>query len=278
MLLATSTAGCETGQACDAWARHPILFVHGSGMTPATWSAMQATFVTLGYRPEYLHAIELIPRDGDNRRAAERMIAPAVDQLISVANERFRDRSCPGAPPAKVDIVAHSMGAFSSRWYAAMVAPAKVRRLLSIAGANHGTETLCDRPGAGDRQLCPAFDGRLGPGRLQAMLNGMPDEPRDETPYGSGVDSPRVERIPPDTDRRIVFYSIRIDPDRWIIPTDSAILDGAGGLASFAPNVAHFRETSPGNLLYLGGGRHDGLPAQPEIIEFAYQFLLTDQD
>jgi len=82
--------------------------------------------VNRGYPSEYLLAIDLVPNDGANVYAAEQFIGPAVERLTSTARTaRDKHGLLPGSE--KVDIVAHSMGAFSSRWYVAKIAPRRVR-------------------------------------------------------------------------------------------------------------------------------------------------------
>jgi len=241
----------------------PILFVHGTGMTSGTWNQMRDHLLSKGYPPDYLLAVDLLPRDGDNVRAARRYIEPAVEKLLQAAHEISAGRAA-----KKVDIVAHSMGAVSARWFAVKMQPEQVRTLITLAGANHGTNALCGYPGYGERQMCPAFATRS----VQSDLNGVPDIPRDETPYGVGEDPQRVNSVLPDSSREILYVTLRIDPDEWIVPADSALLSGAGGI-EVPFRHAEFRQTSAGNWLYSGEADHDLLPRDAAVIEWVAVLL-----
>lgn len=282
-ILCTSflTAACwdEEQQAIDddlACSNVPsaaLLFVHGSGLTPATWQPMIDHFLAAGYPADFLLAADLLPRDGDNVAAAENTISSAVRILQENSDTYFSRHGCAHSGPEKIDIVAHSMGAISARWYASFVNPDDVRTIVTIAGANHGTDMLCGRPGPGDKQLCPAFSDSTDPEDVQKKLNGTAEAPVDETPYGLGNDSPDITPIRPIDDRRIVYISIRLDPDRWIVPADSAILDGAGGKPVNTANFPSLLESSPGNYIFVKQISHDDLPSNAELIRFVKQLL-----
>jgi pimeloyl-ACP methyl ester carboxylesterase len=266
----------STNDSAD-YSRTPVLFVHGSGLSSSTWQPTIEHLQEIGYPSAYLYAVELKPNDGANDRAAETFIAPAVESLLTKAQEAARnaakEKSHAELMPVKVDIVAHSMGAASSRWYIAKLHPERVRTWISLAGANHGTNALCGHSGAGNQQMCPAFAASAEDSLLQVALNGTPSAPIDETPYGLGVDSPQVKTIPPDADRAILYLSVRIEPDGWIKPENSAVIDGAGGLPIPVPGGVPVQETSPGNYLFQGRVGHDPLPQHPDLIRLVASML-----
>lgn len=270
--LGSSTQG-QIPPDCQGLSRRPVLFVHGSGLGPDTWNAMISAFRRDGYPARHLLAVRLIPNDGSNIRAAERFIEPTVRDLLSAARREAEAKRC--QPPTKVDIVAHSMGALSSRWYVARIDAKLIRNLVGIAPANHGTDALCGHAGDGNRELCPAFAQGPAQGAVQHMLNGSRSEPIDETPYGFGSDSTGRPSIGPTPESGIYYWSIRIDPDEWIRPASSAHLDGAGGRR--APQLPlGALETSPGNVRWRSGIPHDDLPRDAEVIAFTLQLLLAD--
>jgi pimeloyl-ACP methyl ester carboxylesterase len=258
-------------------ARVPIVFVHGTGMSSATWTELIDALVAEGYAREDLLALDLEPRDGSNVQAAERLIAPAVEELLAQAAVRAQRSG--NAPPGKVDLIAHSMGAVSTRWYAAFVRPERVRLWLGIAGANHGTNALCGYPGEGDRELCPAFATAPQDSPVLTALNGTPDAPRDESPFGLGTDAENVAAIPATQNACIAYFTVRIEPDEWIEPERSALLAGAGGLDTKSLKVRRFKQTEAGNFLFKGAAFHDDLPKRGPLTAFVQKLLaIADED
>lgn len=249
------------GGSADGPGHTPVLLVHGSGLGPESWPPLIERLHRAGYPASHVEAIRLEPDDGDNVRAAEHFIAPAVEALLH--------RTGHGAGSGgRVDLVSHSMGALSARWYAARLRPDRVRTWISLAGANHGTDVLCHFPGEGNAQLCPAFadSGQSDrPAKVQLALNGSPDARCDETPYGLGRDLSGLETVPADPRRNILYLTVRIEPDAWIEPSTSALLDGAGGLPIPFDDDLPVIATAPGNYLVTTDVGHDSLPKHPAV-------------
>ncbi len=258
---------------CNDYARTPIVFVHGSGLSASSWDEMISGLGDAGYSRDYLHAVEIRPSDGDNVKAARTDIADGVKRVIASQAARLAGRGCPEHHSGKVDIVAHSMGAFSARWYVRFIGPENVRTLITLAGANHGTDKLCDRAGIGDKQMCPAFSASSDSSVVQIELNGSLQSPGDETPFGMAPDANDRHRIEPNETSSIRYFTIRLDPDFWIKPADSAILHGAGGSMSIDIDHLPIKETSPGNFLFTGHSSHDGLTSHPAIIDFVSRVI-----
>ncbi|MCK4817477.1 hypothetical protein KA005_17025, partial [bacterium] len=175
------------------------------------------------------------------------------------------------------DIVSHSMGAVSSRWYCAKLHPERIRTWISIAGANHGTDALCQFTTPGSKEMCPAFAINKDQSKIQIYLNGSESKAVDETPFGIGRDRETIRRVPPDEKRKILYYTIRIEPDSWIKPERSAILDGCGGLRISISSNMQLKETKPGNFLFEKTISHDHLPKDKDMITFV-AMLLSVQD
>ncbi len=266
----------ESDVGCSQFSLTPVLFVHGSGLSRGSWQPMIRHFRSSGYPEAYLLAVGLRPNDGDNIRAAEVLIKDAAQRLERAA-ERASDRSgCAGATPDRIAIVAHSMGAVSSRWYATRIAPENVSVLIALAGSNHGTDELCGLSGEGNAQMCPAFAEDERRNRVQTELNGTPSEPTDETPFGPGLDSDPSLSMRPDAERHILYVTVYLDPDEWISPTESALLDGAGtGTETSLPDIYDVVETTPGNYRFTGVSTHDGLPEHPQVSRFVH-YILTN--
>ena len=104
----------------------PVLLVHGFQGSASGWHAMTAYLRAHGYRSSEIDALDY---DSD---------ASNVDTARHIAREvaALRDRT--GA--SRVDVVSHSMGAISSRYYLERMGGASdVDAWVSLAGVNEGT-------------------------------------------------------------------------------------------------------------------------------------------
>lgn len=108
--------------------RHPVLFVHGWNASSSTWNTMVQRFKTDGYSDN-----ELVNWSYDYRvsnATTAGLIKTKVDSMLAAT----------GA--AKVDIITHSMGSLSARYYMKNLGGTdRVDALVSLGGANHGTNT-----------------------------------------------------------------------------------------------------------------------------------------
>jgi triacylglycerol lipase len=112
----------------------PILFVQGFLGNPADWSLMKARFAADGWASYELHTYSPSVAASNAVSAAE--IRDSVDQIMRKT----------GA--TKVDIIAHSMGSISTRYYLKFLhGSEKVGAWVSLAGPNHGTDDV-------ERQKC----------------------------------------------------------------------------------------------------------------------------
>ncbi len=256
------------------WDVHPVLLVHGRGMGSDSLSGIARRLEETGYPEAYVRSIDLDPSDGPNAAAAEYQIAPFVESWLQEITQCFRLQQRAAAPPTRIDIVAHSMGGVSTRWYASQLRPDRVNTWLSLVGPNHGSSPDC--PGAADsgkRDLCPPFARTMRESKVQFTLNGGPGPDVDETPFGIGADRERVRRIAPDAKRRIAYVTLRISRDAWIVPAASTIIDGAGGICIDAALRDQFIEDPPGNFLANFALDHDELLDDPRVHEFILQVL-----
>lgn len=276
LLPLSLSVGCSVESKLD-FSRTPVVFVHGHGMSQDDWADMIWHLSKAGYPPQYLSAVDIRPNVMGNVEAAESIIAPAIERLLEIVRQSAREVGYSGALPQRVDIVSHSMGAVSSRWYAAKIGPERVRTWISLGGANHGTNALCDYQDDGAADMCPAFASDHSQNGVQMMLNGSSDNPVDETPWGLGPDSDGRHSVVPDDERHITWFTIRIEADKWIEPADSANLDGAGTSQSLQES-RYFRETSPGNLLLQTNAIHDDLPRDEGVINVVAMLLRQDFD
>ena len=109
-------------------AHDPILFVHGWNASSTTWTTMISRFKADGWTDAEL-ANWSYTTSQSNATTAQ-IIARKVDAILTAT----------GA--TRVDLVTHSMGALSARYYVKNLGGAtKVDALVSLGGPNHGTNT-----------------------------------------------------------------------------------------------------------------------------------------
>jgi triacylglycerol lipase len=109
---------------------YPIIFVHGFNASAATWLTMVGRFKTDGYTDQ-----ELVNFSYDYRLSnatTAQTIARKVDSVLLATGAHH------------VDIITHSMGALSARYYVRNLLPVGDRRVdavVDLGGTNHGTIT-----------------------------------------------------------------------------------------------------------------------------------------
>jgi triacylglycerol lipase len=157
LVAAAAAASMLVGPAV-ASAADPILFVHGWNSSGSTWNTMISRFAADGWTSSQLNNWSYNTAQSNVTTASQ--VRSRVDSIIAAT----------GA--AKVDIVTHSMGGLSSRYYLKNLGgTAKVDEWVSLGGPNHGTDTA---------NLCfwntSCFEMRRGSSFLNALNSG------DETP------------------------------------------------------------------------------------------------
>ncbi len=111
-----------------ATARQPILFVHGYDSNGSTWNTMVANFTAAGYTSAELFAISYNTRQSNATTAAE--LAGIVTDIQASSGW------------ATIDVISHSMGGLSSRYYLRNLGgTAAIDEWVSLGGPNHGTKT-----------------------------------------------------------------------------------------------------------------------------------------
>ena len=110
----------------------PVLFVHGWNSSASAWTTMVDRFRQDGWTSAELATFSYNTSASNATTAA--IIATKVDSI----------RAATGA--SRVEIVTHSMGTLSARYYVrSLGGDGKVDAIVSLGGANHGTSTsyLC---------------------------------------------------------------------------------------------------------------------------------------
>ncbi|MBT2443884.1 triacylglycerol lipase [Streptomyces sp. ISL-36] len=139
---------------------NPILFVHGYSGDSSNWNTMADRFRTDGWPSSHLDQWAYDWRQSNATTAQQ--LATEVDRLLAAT----------GA--AKVDIVSHSMGGLSSRYYLKNLGgTSKVDAWVSLGGPNHGTDS------ANSCFDTSCTEMRIGSSFLNALNSG------DETPGAS---------------------------------------------------------------------------------------------
>ena len=111
-----------------AQARDPIIFVHGWSSSGATWNTMASRFRADGYTAA--ETVQWSYNTSQSNATTAQQLSTLVDQV----------RASTGA--AKVDLISHSMGGLSTRYYVKNLGgDVKVDDFVSLAGPNHGTNT-----------------------------------------------------------------------------------------------------------------------------------------
>jgi hypothetical protein len=168
------------------------------------------------------------------------------------------------------------MGALSTRWYAARLRPDRVRTWISTSGANHGTDWECpQRAGTGHGDMCPAFARDEHESSVQFALNGGRGPDVDETPYGLGRDSRGIRSVAPDAERSILYVTVQVAGDAYILPKQSLLVDGAGGVALKLGPRAPWRETQPGNYLLKEPSTHDDVLETEALADFIHEAIVA---
>src|SRR5829696_350578 len=130
--------------AASAQAAEPILFVHGWNSSGSVWNTMISRFQADGFT----NLNNWSYNTAQSNRTTASQIATKVDQI----------RAATGA--AKVDIISHSMGGLSSRYYVKNLGgDLKVDEWVSLGGPNHGTDTAnyCFSTACGEMRIGSSF-------------------------------------------------------------------------------------------------------------------------
>ncbi len=122
----TATVGGKTASATINVLHDPIVFLHGYNSSAAIWGTMIGWFLADGWPMSQMHAIDYDYNQSNTTIAGQ--LKTAIENVLSST----------GA--SKVDIVTHSMGALSSRYFLKNLGgSSQTDAWVSIAGPNHGT-------------------------------------------------------------------------------------------------------------------------------------------
>lgn len=126
-LIATAAMAFAVAPGTAAASTHdPVLFVHGWNGKASGWDIMKSNFAANGWSASELNTISY---GTESNVTIANSIKTKVTQILA-AN--------PGK--TKVDLISHSMGGLSTRYYVKNLGGAtKVDDFVSLGGPNHGT-------------------------------------------------------------------------------------------------------------------------------------------
>jgi triacylglycerol lipase len=128
----------------------PVIFVHGWHSNAGVWTTMLGRFRADGWAAGRLHAFSYDTRVSNADIAF--VLRHKVDSVLAAT----------GA--TKVDVVTHSMGALSARYYTRYLGgDARVDAWVSLGGPNYGTDTalLCGQRSCIEMRRGSSFLGSL---------------------------------------------------------------------------------------------------------------------
>lgn len=160
LALTTAPAVAATAPQEPAYspASNPILFVHGWNGSASNWNTMADRFRADGWPADHLDQWNY-DSSQSNAVTAEQLAAE-VDRLLTATGAE------------QVDVITHSMGGLSSRYYAKNLdGSSKIDAWVSLGGPNHGTnsadmcfQTSCEEMRIGSDFLTALNSGDETPG------------------------------------------------------------------------------------------------------------------
>jgi triacylglycerol lipase len=171
--------------------RDPVLFVHGFTRTSADFAPYIARYKTWGYSDSQLFTIDY------------NWAYPNVYAAYAIQAKVEQIKAATGA--AKVDIVAHSMGAYGTRYYLKNLGgTASVDTFVSVSGPNHGT--------------LAAYTPECAP--IPACVEMQPTSAFFNDPV-TGVN------VGDETPGNVRYVTLRTEGDDLVFPSSSTELSGA---------------------------------------------------
>lgn len=131
----TATVEGKTASATITVRHDPIVFVHGFASSGSVWWTMTGRFSTDGWRSVDMLSWSYNSLQSNATTAAS--LKTTIDSLLAATGAK------------RVDIITHSMGGLSSRYYIKnLEGAAKVDAWVSLGGPNHGTDTAAQCAGS----------------------------------------------------------------------------------------------------------------------------------
>jgi triacylglycerol lipase len=157
LILAACSPDLSTGPklrgSLSAVPRNPIVFVHGWMSSSATFNTMVSRFKADGWTDAEILAFTY--NSSQSNAVTAQLIKTKVDSILALTGAE------------KVDIITHSMGALSARYYVKYLGgDGKVDALVTLGGTNHGTVTasFCSQTSCVEMRYLSKFVNSLNSG------------------------------------------------------------------------------------------------------------------
>jgi len=207
-LIKSARAGTTTCQTCSpVTPAQPVILVHGRNDTPARWNTLVTNWSSKGYTEgTNLFRIDLANYCGSNGFCAVLAGYPAtyVNESYALCLQAYINQMVPcGEACPAVDIVSHSQGGITARYYARFLAPAQspareVNDMTNMSGPLNGI-TNCTLAGS-----CIGINPEDCPdSAFLRKLNGVApqgDGSNDETPSASTTGPVHYDAVVSDGD------------------------------------------------------------------------------
>ncbi len=147
------STGPSTRGSLSTVPRNPILFVHGWMSTSSAFNTMVNRFKADGWTNAEI--VSFTYNSSQSNAVTAELIKTKVDSILALT----------GA--SKVDIITHSMGTLSARYYVKYLGgDGKVDALVALGGTNHGTATasFCGQTSCVEMRYLSKFVNSLNSG------------------------------------------------------------------------------------------------------------------
>ena len=130
LFLLLSSYSASLPATLSDYSKDPVVFVHGFGGRSWNFNILKARLAESGWPEEHLFAIDYSDRFGCNKQNAGEL-SVFVDSVLARTGAE------------KVDIIAHSMGGLSTRYFIAHLGgDKKVRDIITIGSPHHGVRSV----------------------------------------------------------------------------------------------------------------------------------------
>ena len=205
------TVNINDGTAVSGSSQNPILFVHGWTGDASGWNTMKLRFYNDGWLGERLRAFTFI--DNYNYTSEGNIV-----NAMSIKN--WVDDFLNDTGADKIDIIAHSMGGLSSRYYIKSLSGIdKVDDFVSIASPHHGVYGGVEVFYSESTLLVSLNEGDETPGGILSDTIGFRGDPVGARTY-NGTHIPG----------NIKYTSIYSTEDGVVSPVISSELEGADNI------------------------------------------------